>query len=277
MASLTSCSSKSTALCSIRGKLIVLWTSNLIKYCYLSNLTVGKSAVPFLPSYWSQQMRLRNGRRFLRPAIPVGGSVHFSPAISSQFRRDQTIGSADIVRLWQPCAVRTLTCHLRTALSSSRAMHHILLGVDSDTAISGNTGSTPIGSLKSALSQIRLSPVTIPALHQTLVQSTSLSFPIDIVETGIASATFTLANPFTASINLLRVGTLVTFHGLTLGKIDNVDISSSPVHADGHSTATSQSLPFNFNLEPSNIIQLLSISSQEQGVTLVLWHRCSSS
>lgn len=147
-------------------------------------------------------------------------------------------------------------------------LQNFLQGVDSDTAISGNTGSTPIGSLKSALSQIRLSPVTIPALHQTLVQSTSLSFPIDIVETGIASATFTLANPFTASINLLRVGTLVTFHGLTLGKIDNVDISSSPVHADGHSTATSQSLPFNFNLEPSNIIQLLSISSQEQGVTL---------
>ncbi|KAF4598358.1 hypothetical protein EYR38_006760 [Pleurotus pulmonarius] len=202
--------------------------------------------------------------------LTVGtGDVSFA----LQFQ-DQTIGSADINGLIiQPGnASYPIDVHYAPQGGAQQAgrtlLQNFLQGVDSDTAISGNTGSTPIGSLKSALSQIRLSPVTIPALHQTLVQSTSLSFPVDIVETGIASATFTLANPFTASINLLRVGTLVTFHGLTLGKIDNVDISSSPVHADGHSTATSQSLPFNFNLEPSNIIQLLSISSQEQGVSL---------
>ncbi|KDQ27871.1 hypothetical protein PLEOSDRAFT_1112748 [Pleurotus ostreatus PC15] len=202
--------------------------------------------------------------------LTVGtGDVSFA----LQFQ-DQTVGSADINGLViQPGnASYPIDVHYAPQGAAQQAgrtlLQNFLQGVDSDTAISGNTGSTTIGSLKSALSQIRLSPVTIPAIHQTLVQSTSLSFPIDIVETGIASATFTLANPFTASINLLRVGTVVTFHGLTLGKIDNVDISSSPVHADGHSTATSPSLPFTFNLEPSNIIRLLTISSQEQDVSL---------
>jgi hypothetical protein len=143
-----------------------------------------------------------------------------------------------------------------------------LQGIDSDTTIAGSTDSTPIESLQSALSQIKLTPVSIPALHQALITSASLTFPADIVQTGIASATFTLSNPFTASINLLQVGSTVTFHGLDLGVINNVDISSSPIHADGHSNVTSSSLPLNFNLDPATIIQLLSISAQEHSVDL---------
>jgi len=146
-------------------------------------------------------------------------------------------------------------------------LQNYLQGVDVDTTIAGSTDSTPIDSLKSALSQIRLTPVKIPALHQTLIKSASLTFPIDIVQTGIASASFSLANPFTASLNLLKVGATATYHGLTLGIIDNVDISN-PIHADGHSTITSSTLPLKFNLEPLNIIQLLSISSRENGANL---------
>ncbi|KAJ8482152.1 hypothetical protein ONZ45_g15054 [Pleurotus djamor] len=187
---------------------------------------------------------------------------------------DTTIGSADLSNLViQPGAASyPIDVHYAPRGSAQQTgqklLENFIQGVNSDTAISGSADSTPIGSLKAALSQIRLSPVTIPALNTTLVQSAALSFPIDIVETGLASASFTLANPFTASINLLRVGTTVTFHHLTLGKIDNVDISSSPVHAPGHSSATSQPLPFKFNLDPTTIIQLLSISSHEQGVDL---------
>ncbi|KAF8891683.1 hypothetical protein BD779DRAFT_1661547 [Infundibulicybe gibba] len=129
------------------------------------------------------------------------------------------------------------------AVSAGRTLlQNFLQGVDVDTTISGNTDSTPI--------------------------DTALIFPVDIVQKGIASATFTLANPFTASINLLQVGATATFHNLTLGTIDNVDVSSNPIHADGHSSVTSQPLPLHFNLDPLVIIQLLTVTASENGVSL---------
>ncbi|KAG1742190.1 hypothetical protein EDB19DRAFT_1702736 [Suillus lakei] len=132
----------------------------------------------------------------------------------------------------------------------------------------GTSSSTPIGSLEPALAQINLSPVTIPALHQNLIGSASLEFPTDIIQTGVASTTFTLANPFTASINLLEVTAIATYHNLTLGAINHVDMSSNPIHANGHSNITSPVLPFNFNLDPLTIIQLITTSAQEHNVDL---------
>jgi hypothetical protein len=147
-------------------------------------------------------------------------------------------------------------------------LENYLQGIDSNTVIMGSTSSTPIESLQSALSQIKLSPVTIPALHQNLIGSASLEFPIDIVQTGIASTSFTLSNPFTASINLLEMSATATFQNLTVGTINNVDRSSDPIHADGHSNITSPALAFNFNLDPLTIIELISISAQEHNVDL---------
>ena len=155
------------------------------------------------------------------------------------------------------------------AADAGRALlQNFLQGVDSATTISGSSDSTPIQSLKTALSQIHISPVTIPSLHQNLITSAALTFPIDIVKTGIASTSFSLSNPFTASINLLQVGAIATFHGLRLGTIDHVDVSSSPIHAGGHSNITSPSLPLKFNLDPITIIQLLSITAQQNNVDL---------
>ena len=147
-------------------------------------------------------------------------------------------------------------------------LENYLQGIDSNTAILGTTSSTPIGSLQLALSQIILSPVTIPALHQNLINVATLEFPTDIAQTGVASTSFILANPFTASINLLEVTATVTFQNLTVGTINNVDLSSNPIHADGHSNITSPTLPFNFNLDPLTIIELISISAQEHNVDL---------
>ncbi|GLB37240.1 putative protein of unknown function (DUF3712) [Lyophyllum shimeji] len=155
------------------------------------------------------------------------------------------------------------------AVTAGRTLlQNFLQGIDVDTAIAGTSGSTPIASLKSALSQIRLSPVTIPALHGTLIKSASLTFPLDIVKTGVASTSFTLANPFTASINLLKVGATASFHGIVLGRINNVDISSKPIHAGGHSSVSSPTLPLDFNLQPLAIIQLLTVASEQNGVDL---------
>jgi hypothetical protein len=147
-------------------------------------------------------------------------------------------------------------------------LQNFLQGLDSTTTILGSSDSTSIQSLKPALSQIRLSPVTVPSIHQNLITGTSLTFPIDIVKTGIASASFSLSNPFTASINLLQVGAIATFHGLRLGVIDHVDISSSPIHAGGHCNITSPSMPLKFNLDPLIIIQLLEITAQQNHVDL---------
>lgn len=147
-------------------------------------------------------------------------------------------------------------------------LENYLQGIDSNTVILGTTSSTPIESLQLALSQVKLSPVTIPALHQNLINTATLEFPTDIVQTGIASTSFTLANPFTASINLLEVTAMATFQNLTVGTINNVDLSSNPIHADGHSNITSPALPFNFNLDPLTIIELIAISAQEHNVNL---------
>jgi len=155
------------------------------------------------------------------------------------------------------------------AVDAGRALlQNFIQGVDVDTTIQGTRDATPIDSLKTALSQVTLSPVTIPALHETLIKSVSLVFPTDIVQTGIADSTFTLANPFTASINLLRVGAKALYHGILLGEIKDVDVSSNPIHADGHSSVTSQTLPLNYNLDPVTIIQFLSIAAQENHVDL---------
>jgi len=147
-------------------------------------------------------------------------------------------------------------------------LENYLQGVTSDTTIQGSQGSTAIDSLKVAVSDLRLTPVEIPALHQNLISSASLELPIDIAQTGIASASFTLDNPFTASINLLEVTSTVTYQQLTIGTIDHVDLTSSPVHANGHSSITSPQLSFRFNLDPLTLIQLLLSGAQNHHVDL---------
>lgn len=154
------------------------------------------------------------------------------------------------------------------AVSAGRALlQNYLQGVDADTTIIGTTDSTPVESLQLALSQIRL-PATIPALKQNIVKSVSLTFPTDIASTGVASASFTLVNPFTASINMLQVSSTAQYHNLTLGAIDNVDISGNPIHVGGHNTVTSPTLPLKFNLDPLIIVEVITIAAQAKNIDL---------
>ncbi|ESK92921.1 hypothetical protein Moror_8994 [Moniliophthora roreri MCA 2997] len=203
-----------------------------------SNLTIGTGDVSFLLQFDNQVIGTSDLKNLvIKPgnqSYPI--EVHFAPQ-----------GAA-------ASAGRTL-------------LQNFIQGVDVDTSISGSRDSTPVESLKTALSQIRLSPITIPALHESLIKSASLVFPTDIVQTGVAQTSFELANPFTASINLLEVHADAVYHDLRLGTIDT-DVSSNPIHADGHSTISSPTLPINFNLDPSTIIQLLKIASQANGIDL---------
>ncbi|KAI9066059.1 hypothetical protein FKP32DRAFT_1566723 [Trametes sanguinea] len=152
--------------------------------------------------------------------------------------------------------------------SGQKMLENYLQGVTSATAIQGTTESTPIESLQLAMSELRLSPVNIPALHQNLITTASLVFPTDIVQTGIAQTSFSLDNPFTASINLVEVTATAMFGSLTLGSIDHVDRSSSPIHADGHTKIESPQLPFKFNTDPVTIIELLLQGAQNNHVDL---------
>lgn len=147
-------------------------------------------------------------------------------------------------------------------------LENYLQGVDSDTTIQGSTSSTPIESLQEALSQIKLTPVIIPALHQQLIPSASLVFPTNIAQTGMAQAAFVLDNPFSASIHILTLTATVTFNGLTLGKINHVDRSSDPITAGGHQNITSPSVPLNFNLDPVTIVSLIAATAKTNNVDL---------
>jgi hypothetical protein len=145
-------------------------------------------------------------------------------------------------------------------------LENYLQGVTSDTTIQGSQGSTAIDSLKVAISDLRLTPVEIPASHQNLISSAAL--PTNIAQTGIAYASFTVDNPFTASINILEVTSTVIYEQLTIGKIDHANLTSSPVHANGHSNITSPQLPFKFNLDLLTIVQLLLSGAQNNHVDL---------
>ena len=118
------------------------------------------------------------------------------------------------------------------------------------------------------MSKIALSPVNIPGIGKTLISSASLVFPTSVAESGLAQASFTLVNPFTASINLLEISAVATYGNLTLGKISDVDHSSDPIHADGHANITSPSLPFDMNMDPSLITQFLTTAAENNHVDL---------
>ncbi|KAJ7072466.1 hypothetical protein C8F01DRAFT_1299136 [Mycena amicta] len=206
--------------------------------------------------------------------VSHGFSDYLLITVDSALVQPETVGTADLSNLVITPGNKSYSIDVHyapqgsSALTAGQAMlENFLQGINSDTVIAGTSASTPIQSLQQALSEIHLSPVTIPALHQNLLESATIEFPTDIVQTGIAQASFVLSNPFTASLNLLKVGATATYHTLTLGTIDS-DVSSDPIHADGHSSVTSPTLPLKFNLDPLTIIGLLSTLAQENNVNL---------
>ncbi|EJD03283.1 uncharacterized protein FOMMEDRAFT_168292 [Fomitiporia mediterranea MF3/22] len=201
-----------------------------------SNLTIGTGDVSFGLQFENEDI----GSAIVSDMIIIPGSANYSTDVHYQPQ-----GGA--------------------VAAGQQMLENFLQGIDSDTTIVGSTDTTPIDSLKLALSEIKLSPVVIPALHQNLITSASLTFPTDIVQTGIASTSFTLSNPFTASINILKVSAKASYQDIFLGSIDNTQLS---LHADGHSNVTSQTLPFHFNMNPVDIIHLLELRSQQTGVDL---------
>ena len=133
-------------------------------------------------------------------------------------------------------------------------LENYVQGVVSTAVISGSRDTTPIASLKEALSGIRLS-TQIPPLHQLLIIEAKLVIPKNIAQTSLAQSSFRLKNPFTASINLLKVNAKASYQGIYLGVIDQN--LSPPIRADGHTTITSRTLPLKMDLDPKHLIQFV--------------------
>ncbi len=145
-------------------------------------------------------------------------------------------------------------------------LENYVQGIVSNVIIQGTRDTTPIDSLKQALSGIRLN-ADIPPLRQLLITVARLVIPPNIAQTGIAQANFDLRNPFTASINLLKVKADASYQGIFLGEI-NQDLSSNPIRAPGHTTITSRYLPFNFDLDPKNLIRFVQAAAATTGTDL---------
>ena len=138
--------------------------------------------------------------------------------------------------------------------AGQKMLENYVQGIESTAVIQGSRDTTPIASLKQALSGIRLA-TQIPPLHQLLIIETRLVIPKNIAQTSTAQATFQLRNPFTASINLVKVKAKALYQGIYLGVIDQN--LNPPIRAPGHATITSRTLPLKMDLDPKNLIRFI--------------------
>ena len=145
-------------------------------------------------------------------------------------------------------------------------LENYVQGIESTTKIHGTKDTTDIASLKQAMSGIDLM-VKIPPLHKLIILEDRLVIPKNIDKTHIAQASFQLANPFTASINLIKVDAKASYKGIFLGQI-NDDLSKNPIRANGHQTITSRTLPIKMDLNPKNLIRFIKQAAADTGTDL---------
>ena len=141
------------------------------------------------------------------------------------FFQDHLIGSANINDLVIHPGLNKVPTNVHYSpqgAANTRAgqtmLENYVQGISSTTYIRGSKGTTDIASLKQALSGIELR-VTIPPLKKLLITEDQLVIPKNIAQTSIARAKFQLANPFTASINLLKVKAKASYKGIYLSLI----------------------------------------------------------
>lgn len=187
--------------------------------------------------------------------------------------QDRNIGSAVINGLVLIPGVNIVPTQVRYApqgalnvAAGQLLLENYVQGIVSTIAIQGYPGTTPIDSLKQALSGIRLQ-ADIPPLTQLLITRARLRIPPNIAQTGVAQANVDLRNPFTASINLLKVRADASYRGILLGQI-NQDLSQDPIRALGHATITSRYLPLDLNLDPKNLIRFVQAAAAATGTDL---------
>ncbi|WFC96532.1 hypothetical protein MBRA1_003193 [Malassezia brasiliensis] len=216
-------------------------TSNLdVKHGYKSYLLITLVASMYNPS-----------------PITIGtGDVSFS----LQYK-GRSIGTAEVSDLVLVPGVNKVSTNVHysphgaaNVAAGQNLLENYVQGIESTSTIIGSRDTTPIASLKEALSGIQLS-TQIPPLHQLLIIEAKLVIPKNIAQTSTAQASFQLRNPFTASINLVKVNAKAYYEGIYLGVIDQT--LSPQIHAGGHTTITSRTLPLKMDLDPKHLIQFV--------------------
>ncbi|KAK0522484.1 hypothetical protein OC834_006266 [Tilletia horrida] len=202
-----------------------------------SNLTVGTGDVTFNTVYQGQvigQVVINN--LVLQPGENV---------VPTQLRFDPQGGAA--------------------IAAGRQVLENYVANLTSTVSVDGSRDSTPIDSLKEALAGISLN-AAVPALNKLLIVSTTLTIPANIAQTSIADVTFTLDNPFTASINLYKVQATASYEGIVLGTI-NANLQT-PISAPGHQEVTSQQLPFALTKNLNDLVKFILLAGQNTGTDL---------
>ena len=138
--------------------------------------------------------------------------------------------------------------------SGQQLLENYVQGIASNAVIAGTMHTTPIDSLKRALAGIRL-PTVIPPLHQLLIPEARLVIPTDIAQSWRAQVTLQVDNPFTASINLLKVNAKVYYKWHYLGVVD--EELKPPIRAPGHTRITSRSVELHMDLDPKHLMSFI--------------------
>ncbi|KAK0542857.1 hypothetical protein OC846_006614, partial [Tilletia horrida] len=144
-------------------------------------------------------------------------------------------------------------------------LENYVANLTSTVSVAGSGSSTQIDSLKQALSGIALD-AAVPALNKLLIVSTTLTIPADVAQTSIADVSFTLDNPFTATINLYKVNATASYSGIVLGTI-NAQLSD-PITAPGHSQVTSKELQFQLTKNLGDLVKFIIVAGQNTGTDL---------
>jgi hypothetical protein len=153
--------------------------------------------------------------------------------------------------------------------SGQLLLENYVQNVTSAALVAGSDQTTPIPSLVKGLSGISLN-TNIPPLEKLIVVSTFLEVPKNIAQDGgVASVNVFLANPFTASINILNLQAAANFDGITVGTINtNLAATNNIFSAPGKVTTESNAIPFNINIDPKNLIRFIEAAAATYGVSL---------
>lgn len=167
-----------------------------------------------------------------------------------------------------PTQINYMPVGAQNVASGQVLLENYVQNVTSDTTVAGTTQTTPIDSLKIALGGIQLT-AQIPPLQKLIVVEAELEVPKNIAQTGVAMASVMIANPFTASINILQLFALANFQGITIGTIDqNLAATNNIIHAPGKVTTLSQQIPININIDPKVLIRFIEAAAAAYGVSL---------
>ncbi|CAO1623850.1 unnamed protein product [Parajaminaea phylloscopi] len=151
-------------------------------------------------------------------------------------------------------------------------LENYVQNITSAAVVAGTQQTTDIASLVQALSGIRLT-ADIPSLGKLIVTQAKLVVPKNIAQTGVASASVLIANPFTASINILKLAALANYYGpsdygtITLGDI-NQDFTSNPLRNPGHQTTQSREIPINLHIDPKNLVRFILTAAKNTGTDI---------